>query len=128
MVAQNISQLISCRNAAVVLALLTAVVHFFIGGADALVPMLAAQLSAPAEGAMYAVWHIVTVVLFYSVYVFWRGGKVAVHFAMLWVAMALVFVYVGLTQSGVSGLLVNPQWTILGLTGFLAWRSWSAVN
>lgn len=124
----GIGRMVTKKNIAVFLALLTALVHFFAGGADALAPMLQAGLPAPGEGAMHAVWHIVTVLLFYSAYVFWRGGDVARHFAALWCAMALVFIYAGLYQSGLSGLIVNPQWTILGLTGGLAWFSSSVAN
>lgn len=125
MVAKNgaLLRLASARSAAIALATLTALVHFFVGGADALAPMLDAGLTAPSEGAMHAVWHFATLLLFWSVYVFWRGGEMARHYAAIWIAMALVFIYVGLYQSGISGLLVNPQWTILGLTGALAWRA-----
>ena len=111
------------RNVATALAVITALVHFLVGGQDALKPMLLAGLPAPSEGAMHAVWHIVTVFLFWSAVVFYRGGEIARHIAGLWVASAIVFIYVGLLQSGLSGLLVNPQWTILGITGLLAFLS-----
>jgi hypothetical protein len=35
----------------------------------------------------------------------WQTG---VHFAVLWLASAGVFVYVGIVQSGFGGLIVNP--------------------
>ena len=113
----NKSSFFSYRGIAALLAALTAGVHFFVGGQDALAPMLSVALPAPSEGAMHAVWHIVSVFLAWSVVVFFKGGEVARQFAWLWVASAAVFIYAGLYQSGVTGLVVNPQWTILGLTG-----------
>jgi len=47
------------------------------------------------------------------------------HFGLLWIASALVFMYVGLRQDGVYGLITNPQWTILGATGGIALLSLS---
>ncbi|MEJ2123493.1 MAG: hypothetical protein P8Y47_01475, partial [Alphaproteobacteria bacterium] len=66
------------RKVAAALAALTAAIHIIVGGRDALAPVLAAGLSAPAEGAMHAVWHMVSVFLLWSVLAFWRGGAVAV--------------------------------------------------
>jgi hypothetical protein len=102
-----------------VLAAITAFVHFFVGGADALAPTLAADLSAPTSGAMHACWHFVSVFLFLSAFVFIRGGETAFHFSILWILFAIVFIYVGLYQGGPGGLLVNPQWTILLTTGLI---------
>jgi hypothetical protein len=108
------------RIAAAALATLTAAIHIFVGGNDALAPMLAAGLPAPAEGAMHAVWHMVSAFLLWSALAFWRGGATAVHFAALWLISAVIFIYVGLWQDGLNGLVVNPQWTILTVTGALA--------
>jgi hypothetical protein len=108
------------KSIVVLLALLTALIHTFLGGADALQPMLSAELPDAAEGGMHGAWHIVTVFLFWSCFAFWNGGATSRTFAGLWIAAAIVFVYVGISQSGLTGLIVNPQWTILGLTGALA--------
>lgn len=108
------------RKIAAALAALTAAIHIIVGGSDALAPTLAAGLSAPAEGAMHAVWHMVSALLLWSVVAFWRGGAVAVHFGALWLISAAIFIYVGLWQDGLNGLIVNPQWTILTVTGVLA--------
>lgn len=105
------------RKIAAVLAALTAAIHIIVGGSDALAPMLAAGLSAPAEGAMHAVWHMVSALLLWSVIAFWRGGSVAVQLGVLWLISAAIFIYVGLWQDGLNGLIVNPQWTILIITG-----------
>ncbi len=117
------------NKVAAALAVLTAAIHLFVGGAGALAPTLAAGLPAPAEGAMHASWHIVSVFLIWSAVVFWRGGDTARHFALLWLMAAVLFIYVGLRQSGPSGLMVNPQWTILGLTGMIPFISgWRAAR
>jgi len=108
------------RKLSTALAVLTALIHVFVGGADSLAPMLAADLPPEAAGAMHACWHFVTAMFVWSAVVFWGGGKVAFHFGMLWIAFAVVFLYVGLTQDGVPGLVTNPQWTILGITGGIA--------
>jgi hypothetical protein len=107
------------RKAGAILAALTAAIHIIAGGQDALKPALAAGLSAPAEGAIHAVWHMVSAFLLWSAFAFWRGGAAAVHFGVLWLISAAIFVYVGLWQDGLNGLLVNPQWTILTMTGAL---------
>ena len=69
---------------------------------------------------MHACWHIVSVLLVSSAFVFYCGGQTAFHFAILWLSFAAVFIYVGLYQGGWGGLLTNPQWTILLLTGGIA--------
>jgi hypothetical protein len=104
------------------LAALTAAVHAFVGGYDTLVPMLGAGLPAPVEGGLHASWHMVSALLAWSAVVFWRAaGGAARHFAGLWIVSGVIFVVVGLTQSGPGGLLVNPQWVLLLPTGALAW-------
>lgn len=111
------------RKIASALAALTSAVHIVVGGSDALAPTLAADLPAAASGAMHACWHIVSVLLLASILVFWRGGQVALVFATLWILFAVVFIYVGLYQDGLGGLVTNPQWTILGATGAIAFRT-----
>ena len=97
------------RKISAVLAALTVAVHFFLGGSDALVPMLAADLPPESAGAMHACWHIVTVFLAWSAIVFWRGGETALHFGLLWIASALVFICVGLNQAGLEGVVNGIQ-------------------
>lgn len=83
--------------------------------------MLAAELPAVAEGTLHASWHIVAVFLAWSGVVFWRGGVAARDFAGLWIASAIVFIAVDLWQAGLAGLVMNPQWTLLGVVGCIAW-------
>lgn len=105
---------------AAALAAITALVHIIVGGADALEPTLAAALAPNAAGAMHACWHFVSIFLISSVVVFLRGGSAALHFSILWILFAGVFVFVGLYQGGAGGLITNPQWTILLPTGLIA--------
>lgn len=111
------------RRLAALLAVFTAGVHTVVGGSDSLLPMLNAGLDPVAEGALHASWHIVAAVLFWSGVAFWIGGLAAKHFAGLWIASALIFICVDLWQSGLPGLIQNPQWIILGPVGILAWFS-----
>ncbi len=108
------------RGIAAVLALLTAAVHTFIGGKDSLIPLLEAGFDPMAEGALHASWHIVAIFLAWSSVAFWKGGVAGRHFAGLWIASALAFICVDLWQAGLTGLLLNPQWTILAPVGLLA--------
>lgn len=108
------------KKTSALLAALTAAVHIVVGGADALTPTLAAGLPLPAEGAMHACWHMVTAFLLWSIVVFWRGGTVALHCGGLWLVFACIFIYSGTVQDWPQGLLTNPQWTILGITGGIA--------
>ncbi len=105
--------------AAAVLAASLAVIHIVIGGLVVLAPTLEAGLPAYAEGAIQSVWHGISAFLLWSAVEFWRGGEVARHFARLWLICAAIVVYVGLRQGGVSGLIVNPQWSLLAPAGAL---------
>jgi hypothetical protein len=102
------------------LASLTAIVHLLLGGADALAPTLSANLPPAAEGAMHACWHMISFFLILSAFAFWFGEKTAFHFAISWVVFAIIFIYVGMYQAGLTGLLTNPQWTILLTTAAMA--------
>ncbi len=102
------------------LAVFTALVHLVVGGADALSPMLEAELPPAASGAMHACWHIVSAFLIWSGVVFWYGKESSFHFGLLWIASAIVFISVGIYQAGVQGIIANPQWTLLLPTGVLA--------
>ncbi len=96
------------------LATLTFIIHIAVGHFDTLVPLLSADLPLPVLGAFQACWHMISVFLAYSACQFWRGGPIAVHMAFLWIAFAVIFIAVGVWQSGPTGLLVVPQWILLG--------------
>ena len=111
------------RRTAALLALLTAGVHTILGGLDSLMPLLEAGIDPVAEGALHASWHIVGAFLLWSAFAFWTGGAIAKHFAGLWIVSAVIFIGVDLWQSGLPGLIQNPQWVILGPVGLMAWFS-----
>lgn len=101
------------------LAVLTVLIHVFIGHIDTLLPLLAGDLPPSVSGAFHACWHMISVFLAYSAWRFWCGGQIAVHMAVLWVVFAVIFVVVGLWQLGPEGLLILPQWVLLGPAGVL---------
>ncbi|SPF81094.1 hypothetical protein [Pseudoprimorskyibacter insulae] len=106
------------------LAAFTALVHIAVGTMDVMLPTLRSDLPPDVVGTLHACWHFVSVFLLASAFVFWRGGEAAKAFGWLWLAFAGVFVVAALWQSGVSGLMVLPQWVLLGPTGALAlWAS-----
>ena len=108
------------RKVAVGLALVTAAIHIVVGGIGAVRPMLEVGLPVPIEGALHVAWHIISAFFLWSAFVFWRGGETVLHFAFLWLVSGAIFIYIGLTQYGLTGLIALPQWTILILTGVVA--------
>lgn len=99
------------------LAALTALVHIFVGHFDVLLPLLVSDISPMVVGTFHVCWHMISVFLVYSAWCFWHGGQVALHMALLWLVFAGIFIIVGLWQIGFSGLLVLPQWVLLGPAG-----------
>lgn len=106
-------------NFGAALATLTVLIHVFIGHFDVLLPLLSSDLPPPVMGAFHACWHMISVFLAYSAWRFWCGGEMAVHMAVLWIVFAAIFVGVGLWQLGPDGLLILPQWVLLGPAGAL---------
>ncbi len=100
-----------------VLAAFTAALHIFVGTFDTLMPMLDADLPAPISGTLHACWHMVGLFLVVSAWAFWQGSAWARLVAWLWLGSAAIFVAVGIGQGGLAGLLVLPQWTLLGASG-----------
>ncbi|MEP4729634.1 hypothetical protein [Parasphingorhabdus sp.] len=101
------------------LATLTALIHIFVGHFDTLLPLLSSDLSPAVLGSFHACWHIVSVFLAYSAWRFWSGGQIAVHLAIIWILFSVIFVAVGIWQLGLGGLLILPQWVLLGPSGGL---------
>lgn len=108
------------RKIAAVLALVTAAIHIVVGGIGAVRPMLEVGLPVPIEGALHVAWHIISAFFLWSALVFWRGGDTALHFGFLWLVSGAIFIYIALTQYGLTGLIALPQWTILIVTGVVA--------
>ena len=108
------------RYAATAFAAFTALLHSLLGSYDTLIPMLEADLDPALRGTFHACWHFVSLFLLFSTYAFWRGRAGAGDLAALWIGFAVLFFGVGLWQGGVSGLMVLPQWILLGPAGVLA--------
>lgn len=102
-----------------ILAAFTAVLHIFVGTFDTLIPMLEADLPAPVSGTLHACWHMVSLFLVVSIWAFWQCNLLARPVAWLWLGSAAIFVAVGIWHGGLAGLLVLPQWTLLGVSGGL---------
>ena len=115
------------------LAAFTAIVHKIGGTLEIHTPLLASSLPKPISLLLYACWHLVTVALILSaIALFWssHNNRAESNFALpafigsLWVGFGfgVVFVLVALYFSGLNGLIVLPQWTLLipigGLTLF----------
>ncbi len=101
------------------LATLAAIIHIFVGHFDTLLPLLSSDLSPSVLGSFHACWHFVSVFLAYSAWRFWYDDQVAVHLAIIWIAFSVIFVAVGIWQLGLGGLLILPQWILLGPSGAL---------
>jgi hypothetical protein len=107
------------RLSGLILAGMTAAAHVFIGTYDTLLPLLESELAPMVKGTFHACWHFVSIFLVFSVWSFFRKTPYASHLAMLWIGFSVCFVLAGLTDAGVRGLLVLPQWIFLGLAGLL---------
>lgn len=113
------------------LAAFTAALHTFVGTYEVHTPLLDSSLPRPLALLLYACWHLVTVALCFSAWVFLRPPKprtlqtravVAGAFGLMWLLFGLVFVVVALTIGGdVSALVTLPQWALLLPVGALAW-------
>jgi hypothetical protein len=113
-----------------VLAGVVALIHVFAGGHDVAAPLLASSLAEDVRLTLYAVWHMVSVLLAVSAgalaWAAWpeqglKAISVVRLVAVLWIASGLVFLVVALTQPGEGLLLKLPQWILLIPVGVLAW-------
>ncbi len=116
-------------SAAVLAAFVTAV-HVIAGGKDVASPLLASSISEEPRLTLYAVWHMVSVLLGISAAALVRaampkhqaGMASAVRLlALLWGASGLVFLVVAATQAGEGLFLKLPQWVLLLPVSVLAW-------
>ena len=112
------------------LAAAVTVIHVWAGGRDIAEPLLASQLAEEPRLTLYAVWHVVSVLLGFSAIALARaamprhGAETASAVrlvAVLWVASGLVFLAVAATQVGDGLFLKLPQWALLIPVGGLAW-------
>lgn len=123
------------RGAGLVAAL-TFGVHVFIGGGDALGPMMRASFSEEAKLTMRVVWHLCSAVIGLTAVCLLRVSmSLGSHhrpflkfIATLYALWAALFVGIGLTQLGASGLVVLPQWTLLAPLACLTWAGAHATR
>ena len=110
------------------LAAFTAIVHTIGGTLEIHTPLLTSPLPEPISLLLYACWHLVTVALILSaIALFWssHNSRAESNFALpafigfLWVGFGVVFVLVAMYFSGLNGLIVLPQWTLLIPIGVL---------
>lgn len=110
------------------LAAFTAALHTFGGTPEIEVPLLQAPLVPEISLLLYACWHLVTVALTLSAIGLFisatpkhavRSHYMALFISFMWIAFGLVFVVVDIAYSGLSMLLLLPQWILLLPIGFL---------
>lgn len=118
---------------AALLSAFTAAVHFFVGGAEIVEPLLASTYDDRLKLTLYAVWHMATVALLLSAVAFYFGAlprhatssrALVLFLSALWAAFGLVFILVALPQMGLAGLAFLPQWTLLLAVSLLAFWGW----
>jgi len=112
------------------IAMVTAGIHVFMGGASVVEPLLASALEARPKLILYAVWHMASVALVLSALALFVASlprqadamRSLVRFiALLWCAFGLVFLAIVATAPGADWLFKLPQWALLlpvGLLGF----------
>ena len=113
-----------------ILAVGVTVVHIWAGGRDVAVPLLVSHLAEEPRLTLYAVWHMVSVLLGISAVTLGRaalpgcGVSIAAAvrlIAVIWILSGLVFLSVAATQPGEGLFLKLPQWMLLIPIGVLAW-------
>ncbi|SNY94891.1 hypothetical protein [Flagellimonas pacifica] len=102
-----------------------ALVHTFLGQTTLVNPLMDSDLNAQAKIEWLGVWHIVTVILFATSYVYLNEGfksktppkyTLIKQISWLYVLFSLIFIIVSIWQQ-----ILAPQWILLlpvGLFGF----------
>jgi len=113
---------------AALLAAFTAIIHIFSGGADVAAPLLASTLADELKFTLYAVWHMVSVVLTLSAVALFIGGLphhahaaryLVLFVSVLWCGFGIVFLSVIAIQIESGWLFKLPQWVLLLPVGIL---------
>jgi hypothetical protein len=113
---------------ATILAAVTTAVHMLAGGPDVATPLLASSMAGEPKLTLYAVWHMVSVVLAMSVPALFIGGLprhahaaryLVLFVSALWCAFGLVFLGVVAIQPEGGWLFKLPQWVLLLPVGLL---------
>lgn len=118
-----------------ILAVFTACVHFFVGTAEISAPLLNSSLALELKFLLYACWHLVSCVLFFSAGAFLISAlprhreaaySLALFVSWLWLAFGAIFIVVGLVGAHGTLLFKLPQWILLlpvGVLGLLGCAS-----
>lgn len=117
-------------------ALLTTLVHVFLGGDDVVVPMLQGIFDEEAKAVLYVVWHMCSGLLGLTALALLhagiRGGsdKLALtrFLALQYVMFSALFLWWGPARFGVVGLWRLPQWVLLLPIAWLCYRGGEQVG
>jgi hypothetical protein len=122
----NVRQMSRTILIAGIIALLTAMVHIFMGTPLVHRPLLSSALALDLRLLLYACWHLVSVMLLASAAFLLRActarricqsRDLIMLVGVSWIGFGVVFVAIGLSFPG--ALLRLPQWTLLLPVGVL---------
>lgn len=123
---------------AALLAILTAVVHIFAGGADTVVPLLTSALTVEAKLTLYAVWHMASSVLVLSAVALFVGSLPRHRYAarylvlfvsIMWFVFGIIFLSIAASQPETAWFIKLPQWILLLPVGILGlWGVFRSKN
>ncbi len=117
------------------LAAFTSAVHIFAGGVDVAAPLLASDMDGEPKLTLYAVWHMVSVVLTLSAIALFIGSLprhahaaryLVLFVSALWCSFGIVFLVVVAIQPDGGWLFKLPQWILLLPVGLLG--LWAGSN
>lgn len=120
---------------AALLSAFIAAVHLFAGGADIAAPLLASSLAEELRLTLYAVWHLISVILVLSAIALYvcalphhaaAGRYLALFISVLWLSFGAIFLVVAFTQPGQGLFLKLPQWILFIPVGLLG--LWGSAN
>lgn len=112
------------------IAMVTAGIHVFMGGASVVEPLLASTLADRPKLILYAVWHMASLALALSALALFVASlprqadamRSLVRFvSLLWCSFGLAFLAVAATAPGAGWSLQLPQWALLLPVGLLGW-------
>ena len=111
--------------AAGIINLLTAFIHLIGGHFDPILPFVSSDLAVIPKATLHAVWHMVTVMLFFSSSVLlyigikpnkYASKQIAALLGALYVLFSIVFIVVNIGY----GFFKLPQWVLLFPVGVLS--------
>ncbi len=121
--------------AASCIALLTALIHIFMGGADTVAPLQQSTLADIPKYTLYAVWHMTSVCLMFSAVGLFLGSLkqhtrqshyLVIFISLLWITFGLTFLLITLLHPDHVSVFQLPQWILLLPVGILG--VWGSVK